>query len=480
MPNTQDRPILLLLTDHWLSMLGTSLVTFSGVSWLFALPLELKGHVGNPYIGLLLFVALPIVFFAGLALIPVGIALAKRRITKSMAEIRDRTASWVRAGTFFAIMTMANLIIGSQFSYRAVEQMDTVQFCGQSCHVMNPEFTAHQLAPHRAVYCVDCHVEPGASGWIESKISGMRQLKGVLLNSYRRPIESAMASNRLPPSSETCGQCHDRKIFIGSRLRILTEYDSDALNTRSETVLLMSVGGGNSGGIHGIHMGPDVHIRYAAADKQRQTIPWVEYQAAGASATRTYLAGNTNNAAIHNLPTFDMQCVDCHNRTAHSFESPSRAVDSAIATGQICSDLPYVKKKGGELIKAVYRSKEEAGHKISAGLTAFYEQKYPDTYRKRAEDIQKAGQALFAVYDRNVFPDLKVTWGIYPNNLGHMGFPGCFRCHDGDHATPDKKTIPQDCTVCHQLLAVQETSPEILRTLELPLVDEPVVTGNYQ
>lgn len=307
MSTKPDRPILVLLASHWISMLGASLVTLAGISWLFALPLNFRGHVSNPYIGLLLFVALPIIFFAGLALIPVGIALAKRRVTKSLTAVHDPRAAWRRTAIFFAVMTAANVIIGSQLSHRAVEQMDTVQFCGQSCHVMKPEFTAHQLAPHRVVECVDCHVAPGASGWVQSKINGTRQLKDVIFNSYPRPIESAMESNRLPPSPETCEQCHDREKFIGSRLRILTEYNNDELNTRAQTVLMMMVGGGKYGGIHGIHMGPGVHIRYIAADKQRQTIPWVEYRVAGTSGVRTYLASAANAAAIRDLPMFDMQ-----------------------------------------------------------------------------------------------------------------------------------------------------------------------------
>jgi hypothetical protein len=96
---------------------------------------------------------------------------------------------------------------------------------------------------------------------------------------------------------------------------------------------------------------------------------------------------------------------------------------------------------------------------------SFYRQKYPEVYGKRAADIQAAGQALFAIYQRNVFPEFKVAWGTYPNNLGHTDYPGCFRCHDDSHATRDKKTITQDCSACHQALAVEETSPEILKTL---------------
>jgi hypothetical protein len=160
-----------------------------------------------------------------------------------------------------------------------------------------------------------------------------------------------------------------------------------------------------------------------------------------------------------------MQCVDCHNRPAHAFAVPDRAVDDAIATGRIAADLPFVKGTGVALIKAVYQSDAEAGQKISSGLAGFYRQKYPDIASKRAVNIQAATQALLAIYRHNVFPDLKVTWGTYPNNLGHADYPGCFRCHDEDHATADKKTITQDCNACHQVLAVEEPSPEILKTL---------------
>ena len=60
-----------------------------------------------------------------------------------------------------------------------------------------------------------------------------------------------------------------------------------------------------------------------------------------------------------------------------------------------------------------------------------------------------------------------MTWGTYPNNLGHTDFPGCFRCHDGAHFTNNQKTITQDCNVCHEPVAVEESAPEVLKTLGL-------------
>lgn len=463
----EKRPVLILLTSHWISMAGVALVTLAGISWLFALPQQLGGRVSNPYIGLLLFGAIPAVFFAGLALIPVGLALARRRVAAHLAELPDRRSAWRRAGIFFAVMTCANVVIGSQLSYRAVEHMDTSQFCGQTCHVMQPEFIAHMQPPHQAVECADCHIVPGAAGWLHAKMAGMNQLVGVVLNNYPRPIESALESNKLVNSADTCEHCHAREKIIGPRLKVIQKFKDDQANTPIETVLLMKVGGGSTGGIHGAHMGPGVRIRYAAADKKRQTIPWVEYENSESHEKRDYALAGTTLEKIAGMPVFEMQCVDCHNRAAHSFETADAAIDRAIASGEIDRSLPLVKKTGMELLKAAYTSQEEAAQKIQAALNEFYQKSYGEVWSRQSNDVQSAGRALAAIYNRNVFPDLKVTWGTYPNNLGHMDDPGCFRCHDDSHVTPDKKSIPQDCSSCHDLLADEEPSPAILKTLGL-------------
>ncbi len=459
------RPLLLLLTSNWITMLGVALVTLAGFSWLFVLPINIRGHVDNPYIGLLIFIAIPVIFCVGLALIPVGILLTKRKIEAGLETVPDNRTSWRRAGVFFGLMTAVNLIIASQGTYRAVEHMDTVQFCGQSCHVMKPEFTAHLLAPHQKVSCVECHVAPGASGWLNAKMAGTRQLMAVTFNTFPRPIESAMENNRLVSSADTCEQCHAREKSIAPRVRVISKFKDDEANTRTETVLTMLVGGGRFGGIHGAHMGPGVHIRYAASDKKRQTIPWVEYRNTTTGVTRAYTAADSKPGSISSLPIFEMQCVDCHNRAAHSFQLADRAVDEAMARGELSAKLPFLKKTAVELLNATYRSDEEASAKIRAGVDAYYRAKYPQVAGARAADIRAAGQTVLAIYQRNVFPDLKVTWGTYPNNLGHVDQPGCFRCHDDGHATADKKTITQDCTSCHQSLAMEETAPEILKTL---------------
>jgi len=466
MQPTQKQPVLALLSSHWLSLLGVALVTTAGFSWLFVLPIHLRGHTSNPYLGILVFLIIPVVFFLGLVLIPIGIFLARKKVQQHVIQVPERRVYWRKLAFFFAITTGLNLLLGTQLTYRAVEHMETVQFCGQSCHVMKPEFTAYQQGPHARVACVECHVAPGASGWIASKMAGTRQLVGVMLNTYQRPIESAMESNRLVPSAETCELCHWPQQFNSVRLRLITDYKDDEANSKSDTVLLMLTGGNRYGGIHGAHLGPDVEIHYAAADAKRQTIPWVEYRNLKTNETRTFLADPSKPDEAANMPRFRMQCVDCHNRPTHNFELPERAVNRAMAFGSLPTTLPYLKKKSVELLKASYASNEEATQKIPAAFDAFYQQSYPVVYAQRTNDIASAGKEIAAIYNRNVFPDLKVTWGTYPNNLGHTDYPGCFRCHDGSHSTADQKqTIMQDCNTCHQPLAVEEVHPELLKTL---------------
>src|ERR1700691_3673320 len=101
MAQQEERPFLLILTSHWVSMAGVALVTLAGFSWLFAVPANLRRNVGNPYIGLLTYTAMPIVFFAGLALIPIGVALGRRKAAQGFSLEAGRRAAWRRAGIFF-------------------------------------------------------------------------------------------------------------------------------------------------------------------------------------------------------------------------------------------------------------------------------------------------------------------------------------------------------------------------------------------
>jgi hypothetical protein len=447
-----------LLTSHWLGMCGVALATTAGFSWLFVLPMHLQGENTNPYIGLLVVFAIPLLLLAGLALIPIGIARARRRQDAGTLELPNHGVAWRKLGIFFGLISFVNVVIGSQATYRAVKYMETENFCGATCHVMKPEFTAWKHATHSSVECVSCHIAPGAGGFVKAKMAGTQQLMDVIFNSYPRPIKSGIESQKLVKSADTCENCHARNRDWGTPVRIRHGFKSDEANTPTATVMVMLVRGGASGGIHGAHLSKGVKIRFVATDAKRQNIPWVEMTDASGRVT-AYQSPGVKPEDIAKMPKIEMQCVDCHNRPAHSFELPERALDRAMAEGRLPADLPYLRKEGSVLLNAA----DSPG--IGAALDRFYRQSYPDVYSKRRDEIAKAGAALAGIHEQNVFSDLKVAWGTYPNNLGHMDTPGCFRCHDGDHTSPDKRIIPNDCATCHQLPALDETSPAVLKSL---------------
>ena len=142
---------LVYLSNNWISLTGVVVVTAATVTWIVFLPITLRGGVLHPYFGLVVYLLLPGIFVGGLLLIPIGIYWNRRRkrskgempsdfptLDPGNPELR-KLALFVVGTTFF------NIIIASQFSYSAVRYMDTVSFCGQTCHVvMQPEFTAHQ------------------------------------------------------------------------------------------------------------------------------------------------------------------------------------------------------------------------------------------------------------------------------------------------------------------------------------------------
>lgn len=457
------RPILVLMTANWITMAGAALVTFAIVAWLFIIPVHAGGQFSNPYLGLLAFVAVPLIFFSGIVLVPIGLYIARRRGTPMMAGVTDRRAAWKKAIMFFGAMTALNVLIGGQVTYRAVEHMDTQQFCGQTCHAMTPQFVSHARPPHLRVACVSCHVSPGAGGWFKAKTAGTRRLVGALLDNFPKPIDYIPGHEGAASSTETCEQCHARETTLGPRVRILTKYADDAENTKTQSVLIMKVGGGAYGGIHGAHLAPGISIRYAATDAKRQTIPMVEYRNTKTGFSGTYYASGQNAGTVKNLTTYTMQCADCHNRVAHSFETADRAVDRALSAGEISPSLPFAKKASVAVLEAKY---DPAGiSKIPAAFESLYRAQYAASLAGHEAEVQAAGKALEAIYRRNVFPELKVDWGTYPSNLGHMASPGCFRCHDNDHSTKDGKSVTQDCESCHQALAVDEKAPKVLTDL---------------
>lgn len=469
--------LLYYFSQNTTSLTGVALTTGSVITmiafWIYDFVLPGPPH---PYVGILIFLLLPGIFILGLLLIPLGIFLRRRQLRDAgelphvYPEIDLKTPMVQHSLLFIAGATLLNVLIFSFASYRGVSYMDTATFCGQTCHtVMAPEFSAYQNSPHSHVECVECHIGPGAGWFVRSKLSGLRQVFAVTFHTYSRPIPSPV--KYLRPARETCGHCHWPQRFSGDKFILKTNYKDDEKNTPQTTALIVKIGGRSANGpvgIHGRHLDDGSRIHYISTDEHRQVIPVVyytddkgktiEFDSTDIKASKQDLAKGEQRA---------MDCIDCHNRPTHAFELPETAVDLRMSRGLISPELPFIRKKAVELLKVNYPDRDTARKQITEGIENYYRTTYPEIYNNKRALVEQSADNVAKIYLRNIFPDMNVNWGVHPNNLGHNDFPGCFRCHDGSHTSADGQTISNDCSACHNLLAVQEENPKILTDLGL-------------
>jgi len=469
--------LLYYLSQNRLSLIGVVLTTSTAITligfWIYDFMLPGPPH---PYVGILLFLLLPGIFLLGLLLIPVGILLRRRKLRDAgelphvYPEIDLKISMVQNSFLFIGAATLLNVLIFSFASYKGVSYMDTTTFCGQTCHtVMAPEFSAYQNSPHSRVECVECHIGPGAGWFIRSKLSGLRQVLAVTFHTYSRPIPSPV--KYLRPARDTCEHCHWPQRFSGDKLILKTNYKDDEKNSPMTTALAMKIGGrasSGSVGIHGRHLDDGSRIHYISTDERRQVIP-VVYYTDSKGKTVEYVSTDikVSKQELEKGEQRTMDCIDCHNRPTHAFELAANAVDSRMSRGFISPELPYIHKKAVELLKADYPDRDSAQKQIVEGIENYYRTSYPDVYTSKRALIEQSAENVAKIYLRNIFPDMKMTWGVHPNNLGHNDFPGCFRCHDGSHTSADGQTISNDCSACHNLLAVQEENPKLLADLGL-------------
>jgi nitrate/TMAO reductase-like tetraheme cytochrome c subunit len=452
------------LLDNWLSLVGIIVAASSFFAAVLLIAIDVLASAENPYLGILTYLVVPFFLVAGLVLMGVGALLERRRrhhlrpgeipryprLDLNVPRQRRNLVA-ISVGTFLFLGLTA---LGS---YRTYEFTESVSFCGKTCHtIMQPEYTAYQESPHARVACVQCHIGPGAGWFVKSKLSGAYQVYATLAGRYPTPIPAPIKNLR--PAQETCEQCHWPRKFFGAAERVLHHYLPDEQNSPWTIRMLVHVGGGDpsfgpAGGIHW-HMNIANRIEYIATDSQRQNIPWVRMTDAQGKvtlfqSTTTPLAPAQVSASRPRV----MDCIDCHNRPTHVYNAPATSVNLAMSTGRIDSTLPWIKREAVGALTAPYASVEEARRGIAARLTAFYDSAYKGAAAIPVVRVGAAVAEVQAIYAHNLFPAMKVDWRVYPNNLGHKDFPGCFRCHDGNHASADGRTIRKDCTICHEIIA---------------------------
>jgi nitrate/TMAO reductase-like tetraheme cytochrome c subunit len=455
-----------------LSLIGIAFATVALLNIVFLVIIDVLATQPSPYVGILAYMVAPAFLVLGLVLIPIGIVWERRRRLHAVgapfhyAPLDLNNPAQRSTVAFVLSFIVAFSLISAVGSYKAYEFTDSVQFCGQLCHsVMHPEFTAYQASPHARVACVDCHVGSGASWYVKSKLSGIRQVYYTAMGTFPRPIPTPV--HNLRPASGTCEQCHWPKKFWGAQLKAFNHYGDDEQNTPRVIRLLIKTGGGDptlgqaGEGIHW-HMNIANKITYFATDEQRQVIPWVRIEDQYGRVTEYVTKDNPpTQAQIEQASKRRMDCIDCHNRPTHIYVPPDLSVDRSIAGHAIDASLPFIKQQGVQVLTADYKTTDEAQQKIAESINTFYKQKYPQIASSKAESVKAAVAELQRIYRTTIFPDMKVNWKTHPNNIGHFYSQGCFRCHDGNHVSHDGKVISKDCNSCHTVLEQQESGTEI-------------------
>jgi NapC/NirT cytochrome c family protein len=467
-----------LVWRNWITMLGGSLATVCAVIISAFLVTALVAPETVPaYAGLVVYLILPAVFVGGLLLIPLGVYVDHRQRRKRLAAgdiaelpefpTIDFNMPRTRAVAIVVLtLSAVNLFIISSVSYRAVVFTDSTEFCGTICHeVMEPEHTAFLDSPHSRVSCTECHIGAGASWYVRSKMSGVRQVFAVALDSFQRPVPSPVENLR--PSRETCEECHWPDKFTGDVMRVVNRYGDDEENTLFQSVLLMHIGGGTSDtpGIHSWHIDPNKRVSYVTTDPKRQSIPVVRVKHADGSVTE-YRSSDAEEvlADADHVEERVMDCIDCHNRPTHIFHMPGPAMDLSLTAGRLDASIPYVKKVGVEALEQVEVNAEDLA-RIAEHVRSYYQENQGEYYASNREAVEAAIQEIQAIYKRNVFPNMDLGWGTHPDNIGHTTSVGCFRCHDEAHETEAGEVIRQDCLMCHSVLAMEEEEPAILEEL---------------
>jgi nitrate/TMAO reductase-like tetraheme cytochrome c subunit len=429
-----------------MSLMGIVLALCAFLAVLGLIAIDFTRGFQNQYMGILTYLVAPAFLVTGMLLIAVGAWLERRRRHKlapgeepKYLRLDFNVPRQRNAFLLIATITLVLLLMTAFGSYQAYHYTESVQFCGTVCHtIMKPEFTAHQFGAHARVTCTQCHIGGGATWFVKSKLSGSYQVYAALANKYPTPIPTPIENLR--PAQDTCEQCHWPAKFYGQTVRANQHYMADDSNTVWNITLLMNIGGGDAqhgevGGIHW-HTSPNHTTEYIAADDKRQEIPWVRvthddgrvvvFESREKPLTLEQIAAATPRK---------MDCIDCHNRPAHSYEPPAHAVNKALAAGRLDAKLPGIKRAAVEALTGDYASTTAAIEAIRRQLPA------------------SATGEVAAIYQRTFFPEMKVNWRQYPSHIGHTIFPGCYRCHDGKHASKDGQVIRHDCNLCHAIIA---------------------------
>ncbi len=444
-----------------LGLFGVCLTTVFFILTCIGMLLHMTGDMDNPYTPIITVFLFPTVMLLGLILIPLAAFLQKRKrfkqsLVKEDFKIDFGNPMHRKNIILIAVLTSINIAVFSVAAYEGYHYMDSPEFCGLVCHeIMLPEYTVAQTSPHSNVACVGCHIGPGVTGVVKAKVSGLRQLKGVIVGDYQSPIPVPV--HNLPPAEATCEKCHSPKAYTGTKTKRFISYSNDDQSEPEEEIdLLLHVGGFNpvtemQEGIHWHNM-EGLKIEFMPLNDQWTEIGKVKATRPDGTVVLYEYESDEESDGAHGWITMD--CTGCHNRAAHIYHELDDVLDFGLISKKLNPEIEGLREDSMTVLQKKYATKIDADGAIEADLLALQKDRHGEEFvSENRESLIVAADYLRATYARNIWPEIGTTWGQYRSHLGHTyeeeGF-GCFRCHDDSHESADGEVIAQDCDICHE------------------------------
>jgi hypothetical protein len=128
-------------------------------------------------------------------------------------------------------------------------------------------------------------------------------------------------------------------------------------------------------------------------------------------------------------------------------------MNALMVRKEVSDQIPEIRSVGADAMAAEYATTQGAIDSIRLTIQQYYQENYPEQVNEFKPLLDSAITAIIDEYQINFFPEMKVRWSEYPNNITHLNSPGCFRCHDGKHVDEEGNAISRDCSSCHEILA---------------------------
>ena len=101
-------------------------------------------------------------------------------------------------------------------------------------------------------------------------------------------------------------------------------------------------------------------------------------------------------------------------------------------------------------------------------MNEHFESEIPERVAAGDAALERAVESTKEIYRRNYFPEMKTDWMSHTDNIGHLRYPGCMRCHTASHVAEESgDSLEEDCNTCHYIMQRAEPKLDVASTFTI-------------